>query len=373
MDKTFKQFGVWDTASVTLEHATRDRSELDQVLRGMLEGVLAVDQAQRLISMNPAAAHLLELDPATAMGRRVQEVVRNDALRAIINESMGDGRAVTRDLALKLHDGRRGEEERFLKVQTAALHDALETRIGTMIVLHDVTRLRRLEVVRRDFVANVSHEIKTPVTAIKAAVEMLLDMDSFERAQSGQQFMEVIARQADRLHAIVEDLLSLARIEQDEEHQTIVLERCSMTDVLHAAVETCRVQANHKQIAIESSCPAGLRISINRLLIEQAVVNLIDNAIKYSNENTTVKLTCHREGQEVLLQVADQGYGISQEHLPRIFERFYRTDKARSRSMGGTGLGLAIVKHIAQAHGGRISVDSTVGVGSVFRIHLPVR
>ena len=243
-------------------------------------------------------------------------------------------------------------------------------RIGALIVLNDVTRLRRLENIRRDFVANVSHEIKTPVTAIKGFVETLHD-GSIRNSRDAERFLGIIGKHVDRLNAIIEDLLSLSRIEQDVEREEIVLEEGSIRDVLLTAIQVCEVKAASKNIRVALSCKEDLKARINPPLLEQAVVNLLDNAIKYSDSESTIRVQARKTNDQIILSVHDEGCGIGKEHSHRLFERFYRVDKARSRQLGGTGLGLAIVKHITQAHGGHVSVESTPGKGSTFSLHLP--
>jgi two-component system phosphate regulon sensor histidine kinase PhoR len=213
--------------------------------------------------------------------------------------------------------------------------------------------------------------LKTPVTSIKGFVETLLD-GAMHQPEDAHRFLKIVASQADRLGAIIEDLLDLSRIEQEAERDEIVLSVGPIADVLVAAVGVCRHEATEKSIRIEVDCDERLQAAIDAPLLEQAIVNLIDNAVKYSPANQTVHLEATRCGKEVVIRVSDHGRGIGHEHLSRIFERFYRVDKARSRKLGGTGLGLAIVKHIAQAHGGRATVESVLGQGSTFRIHLPV-
>jgi len=234
-----------------------------------------------------------------------------------------------------------------------------------------VTRLKKLEKVRRDFVANVSHELRTPVTSIKGFVETLLD-GAMNNPQELQRFLQIVAAQTDRLNAIIEDLLTLSRIEQEAEKAEIALSFGSIKAVLQTAIEVCRPKAANKEIELDLTCDDALQAPINPPLLEQAIINLIDNAIKYSPPGQSVHIEADCDGGEVRVQVRDHGCGIGREHLPRIFERFYRVDKARSRTLGGTGLGLAIVKHIAQAHHGRASVESVLGQGSVFYIHLPL-
>ncbi len=263
-----------------------------------------------------------------------------------------------------------GGEERVLDAQGTVLLDAGQQAIGALVVLHDITRVRRLEIIRRDFVANVSHELRTPITSIKGFVETLVHENLEDREQS-LRFLAIVLKQVNRLDAIIEDLLLLSRIERGAEEQTVELADECLVDVLRSAVEMCQKKAAEKQIGLEVECPAGLVAEINAPLLEQAVVNLIDNAVKYSPNNGAVRITAEQRGGELVIGVEDAGCGIAPKHLPRLFERFYRVDKARSRELGGTGLGLAIVKHIVTAHKGSVRVESTVGKGSVFFIHLP--
>lgn len=349
-----------------LSTVVQQRNELGAVLSSMVEGVLAIDLDERIISLNRAAAKLLRLDPSLAIGRSIQEAIRNVALQAFVSKTLRENAPSDSEFSLRVADEPR---ERFLQAQSAILRDASGQRIGAVIVLHDVTRLRRLERVRQEFVGNVSHEVKTPVAAVKAAVETLLNGDTHD-PETTQRFLKMISRQADRLATLVEDLLSLARIEQEAGQIFAELEAGPVRAVLVGALETCQVNADAKQMSLTMRCDPALRARMNAPLLEQAVVNLVDNAVKYSPAGTDVEIVAEAEGDEVVVRVADHGRGIEPEHLPRIFERFYRTDKARSRELGGTGLGLSIVKHVAQAHGGRVSVDSFPGSGSVFRIHL---
>ena len=226
-----------------------------------------------------------------------------------------------------------------------------------IVVLRDVTQLRRLENVRRDFVANASHELRTPVTAIKGFVETLVE-GGLDDKENARRFLDIIHRNADRLTALIDDILSLARIEKESEEQRIALEPGPVATAIDAAVERCQPLAQHKRMRVESVCPPDLIAPIHANLLEQAVANLIDNAIKYSKEDKTIRVEAKRAANEVTIAVADEGYGIEARHLPRLFERFYVVDRGRSREVGGTGLGLAIVKHIALAHGGWLSVES---------------
>lgn len=343
---------------------TRHNNEQKAVLASMAEGVLAVDSQQRIISLNRASGRLLGLDQAQVQGRRLHEVVRNADLSRFVMGALENQEPIQADVLLL------GERERVMQAHGSALHDVDGRPIGAVIVLNDVTDFRKLEMIRRDFVANVSHELKTPVTSIKGFVETLLD-GAKEDPVDSERFLRIIAKQADRLHAIIEDLLALSKIEQSEDSEDLTLETVSLKPLLDNALTTCQAVASDRQIDVQLECEPGLRVNANPLLLEQAVVNLLDNAIKYSEPQREVRVVTAASGNEITISVIDHGPGIADEHLPRIFERFYRVDRARSRKLGGTGLGLAIVKHIAQAHHGQVTVTSAVGSGSTFVIRLP--
>ncbi len=345
----------------------QQQQQHEAILFSMVESVLAVDTEERLISLNQAGARLLRVRVQDIQGRRLQEVVRNPALERLVAHVLATQQSVSEEIVIRLNGG----EERVLDAQGTVLLDAGQQAIGALVVLHDITRVRRLEIIRRDFVANVSHELKTPVTSIKGFVETLLD-GALKSPGDAERFLKIVAAQADRLTAIIEDLLMLSRIEQGTEKAEIALEPVPIRKVVQAAVDICQLKAAEKDIRVEIRCSEDLAAESNAALLEQALVNLIDNAIKYSPNGASIFVEAEGAPDEILIRVKDHGSGISHEHLSRIFERFYRVDKARSRKLGGTGLGLAIVKHIAQAHGGRATVQSRLGEGSTFCLHLPV-
>jgi len=346
---------------------TRERNEREAVLSSMVEGVLAVDPDERIIAVNAAAAGLIDGEPTAAEGRTIQEVLRNPDLQRVVAQTLSGQEPVEADIVMHV-----GSEDRYLQANGTLLHasDADQSPVGAVVVLNDVTRLKRLEAVRRDFVANVSHELKTPVTSIKGFAETLED-GALDDPDAARRFVRIIAGQADRLNSIIGDLLALSTLEQRENEPHLSLEEADVCDIVHVAVEVCEPKAQAKGIAIGVSCTSRVLAAVNPPLLEQAVVNLVDNAVKYSPEGSAVEVALIEAADEIVISVRDQGQGVPREHLPRLFERFYRVDKARSRDLGGTGLGLAIVKHIAQVHGGSVSVDSRVGEGSTFRIHLP--
>jgi two-component system phosphate regulon sensor histidine kinase PhoR len=342
----------------------RQRNEIEAILSSMIEGVIAVDEEERIISMNQSAAAMFSCDIAKTKGRSIQEVVRNTVLHEFVKNALTSQEPVEKDILLYT------DVERIINAHGTLLRDADKHRVGALIVLNDITRLWRLENIRRDFVANVSHEIRTPITAVKGFVETLRD-GSVKDPKDSKRFLGIIEKHVDRLEAIIEDLLSLSRIERGTEGEHIVLQGGRIRDVLLTAIQVCEAKAAPKNIRVELSCNEELKANINPALLEQAVVNLIDNAIKFSDNGSSVLVKAIQMNGQIGISIRDQGCGIEKKHLPRLFERFYRVDKARSRQMGGTGLGLAIVKHITQAHGGQVSVESIPGEGSTFSIHIP--
>ena len=349
-----------------LQTIVRQTNEQQAVLSSMVEGVLAIDAQQRVITLNKAAAELVGNTLTSPLGRNLHEVVRNPDLRRFADRVLASNQSIEDDVVLH------GDPDRVLQIRGTSLRDQYNRDgIGAVIVMSDVTHFRRLETIRRDFVANVSHELKTPITSIKGFVETLLD-GALANPDDAERFLKIVATQADRLNAIIEDLLALSKIEQSERAADLVVEEVAIRDMLQAVLHDCQSKAAQREIQVRLDCDDSLLARINAPLLEQAVTNLLDNALKYSEPGSEVLITAVENNAEVTIAVSDHGCGIDDEHLPRLFERFYRVDKARSRKLGGTGLGLAIVKHIVQAHQGRITVDSTPGVGSVFRIHLPL-
>ena len=344
--------------------ATRQRNEREAILASMVEGVLAVDTEKRVLSMNGSAAALFGVKAQESQGRSLEETIRSPQLQRLVTDVLTQQQSVAVEFALY------ADREKFLHVQGAVLRDADRQLIGALVVLYDVTQIKRLENVRRDFVANVSHELKTPITSIKGYVETLLD-GAMHDPEDAERFLRIVASQSERLNAIIDDLLELSRVEQKAERAEIPLELGAIRPVLKNAMEVSAAKAESCGVRMEMTCDAALETRINAPLLEQAVANLIDNACKHSPTGATVWVEAEGSAEEVVIRVRDQGCGIEQHHLPRLFERFYRVDKSRSRKLGGTGLGLAIVKHIAQAHHGQVHVQSIPNRGSTFFISLP--
>jgi two-component system phosphate regulon sensor histidine kinase PhoR len=340
--------------------------EQEAVLSSMLEGVLAVDSHFRVITMNRAAMKLLKIKEDQHSKRTIQELVRNAELQEFIEAVIAGQTSLEREIEL-YEKGRR-----LVRLRGAVLRDTQLTGIGAVVVLNDVTHVRRLEHMRSDFVANVSHELRTPITSIKGFVETLMD-SNLEDKEEAHHFLSIVAKQSDRLNAIIEDLLSLSRLEEEGRAGRVELEDIEIKGLLESAIQDCQVKTREKTITVRLESDENLYAQVNPHLFEQVIVNLLDNALKYSQASSEVRVEARQESDTIRISIQDWGCGIAEEHLPRLFERFYRVDKARSRDMGGTGLGLAIVKHITQVHGGRVTVESTLGKGSTFSLYLPNR
>ena len=354
-----------DQLFVQIQTVVRQRNQLQTLLESMSDGLLACDDEEVILDLNRTAAAWMGAEADAARGRRVYDFCRSPELRQIIRQVLETGAAQERDLTLEA-----GGHERLLRARGTMLN-RLEGRRGVLLILQDVTHLRRLENMRRDFAANVSHELRTPVTSIRGYAETLLD-GALDDRDDAVRMVEIIQRQAERLMAIFDDLLKLSRIEQQGEQNAITLAPADLGPLLAAAVEPCARQAAALGIRVELDQEPDLRANVHPVLLEQAVSNLLDNAIKYGGSGKWVGVTARRSVDGgVTIAVSDRGPGIEPRHFDRLFERFYRVDRARSRSIGGTGLGLAIVKHIAQAHGGDVAVESAPGRGATFLLRLP--
>ena len=341
-----------------------EKQGLELLLSSMEEAVLLLDMDGRILRANTTAMATLFPDSAEVIGKALRKVVNHASLQTFVRRATDASSSVDGETAIQ-----DGEERQFLARGTPIFSDG-RRRVATLIVLHEVTRLRQLERVRTDFVANVSHELKTPITTIRGAVETLQDgaLDDRENASA---FLDMIARQSIRLQAIVDDLLNLTRLESIDAAGEAELTSAIPAVVVEAAVEQCRPAAAKREIELHCQIDSRAQALCNVLLLEQAMVNLIVNAIKYTQTGGQVEVTVAERGPLLTLSVKDTGPGIAAKHRDRIFERFYRIDKGRSREAGGTGLGLAIVKHVVQLHRGQIRLSSEAGSGSEFIILLP--
>ena len=302
-----------------IRQIVRERNERDAVLASMVEGVLAVDSEGIILSLNEAGGRMLHLDASEMVGRNAFAVVSDPDLLGFLEK------VLSQEFPSRFHEQElvvHQEEDRYLNAHGTKLRDGESKEIGALLVLYDVTRLQKLENIRREFVANVTHELRTPITSIKGYVETLLD-GALDSREDSERFLKVVLRQADHLNAVVGDILSLARIERMSEEDQVPLVRGSICDVLEAAVQMCSTRAADKRISIAMECESGLDTNYHFRMLNQAVVNLIDNAINYSPEGSHVSVEAKRDSHGIVIQVIDQGCGIEARHLPRLFERFY--------------------------------------------------
>jgi two-component system phosphate regulon sensor histidine kinase PhoR len=343
----------------------RQQSERLALLSSMVEGVLAVDNGEHVLIVNQAASEIFGVPGDKATGRMLPEVIRSIAVHRIISQVLATGNRVEGEIAVL------GEEERKLLAHGSPLRDTSGKQIGAIVVFNDITKLEKYERIRRDFVANVSHELKTPITTIKGFVETLRSRQPLAPADSAH-FLQIIAEETDRMNAIVNDLLELTSVEHDDESEETELKLQPLQPVGEAAITVLAGKAQEHDITLELSSPTEVSASINAALLEQALINLLDNAINYSEPGKTVWVEITADESNARIAVRDQGIGIDKRFIPRLTERFFRVDKSRSRKQGGTGLGLAIVKHIVKAHHGELLINSEPGVGSTFTIILPL-
>ncbi|MEY2786218.1 MAG: hypothetical protein RL277_2430 [Planctomycetota bacterium] len=340
------------------------RAELGSLLSAMAEGVLALDAGERVLMMNASAMRMLGLREPLAVGAHWWADLRFPELEQALRRVLGGEELAPFDARAPLGDGS------LLSLAINPLR--VEGGIGgAVIVFSDVTAMRRLEQMRIDFVANVSHELRTPLSIVLGSLETVGDGGTDE--ESRKRFLEIAERNARRLHAIVTDLLDLSTIES--QGATMPMEPLELERTVRASAEALRAaaQAKHVRLTLEDSLKTSAHLVLgNAQRLDQVFTNLIENAIKYTPAEGEVRVLALPQGEQIVIEVRDSGIGIPREHLHRIFERFYRVDRSRSREMGGTGLGLSIVKHVVRAHGGQVEADSVEGQGSTFRVELPI-
>ncbi|MEZ5987742.1 MAG: ATP-binding protein [Planctomycetota bacterium] len=348
-----------------METISTDRNKLVAILSSMVEGVVAIDQDERVLHLNQVAAEMLDVPDGNQEGRPIWELTRVREACAILSRAIRDRQDLSQELTLSSMDG-----DRSLVLRACPIHDSSRDVVGAVLVLHDVTEESRFEVVRRDFVANVSHELKTPLTAIRGYVETMVDdaeMDGETRAR----FLDRIRSQVLRLGTLVTDLLTLSRLDSRDDH--VDFHRMDLRQTVTESVHGLRGKAETKGLSMSVDIgDAPLWLVGDPEAMRQLIDNLVGNAINYTPSGGWVRLRLSADEEEARLQVSDNGVGISPKDRERVFERFFRVDKARSRELGGTGLGLAIVKNVALAHGGSVSVDSELGRGTTFTVRLPL-
>jgi two-component system phosphate regulon sensor histidine kinase PhoR len=349
---------VMDLTRERRDLAEREQQRMEAILRGMSDGVLMVDIRGRVVLANRAFRKIFRINERIE-GKQIMEVLRNAEVLGLFNRTMD-----TWDIAAAEITVSRADRDLYLFATAVPIYSG-DSVSGTVITLHDITRLKLLEEMRKDFVANVSHEIKTPITAIKGFAETLLD-GAIDDKENSVRFLGMIKNHSERLNSLVDDLLTLSRIELGD----IIVNKSEvkLADLIDTVFAMLQDKADKKGLSLQKSLPPGLAvISADRDRLVQILLNLVDNGIKFT-ENGGVTVGFEMSGDVRALYVEDTGVGIPASHLPRIGERFYRVDRARSREMGGTGLGLAIVKHLVKAHDWEMVIESTPGNGTKVKL-----
>ncbi len=347
----------------TIEQLNHRSAEMESIVNAMRNGLIAVDEQMHVIRLNPVARAMFEVH-GNPYGMYVLDATRNAKLESHLAAAMEQGEMYTADLPVRIE-----KENRLLRLYiTGLVHE--NQSIGALALIEDITELRRLENVRVDFVANVTHELKTPLTSIRGFVETL-QQGAIDDRDSAMRFLSIISMEAERLTRLIDDVLSLSSLESGKKRDAN--EPIPFAPYVRQMCELLQSTAKEKNIQLHLEDQSrGVSVVASEDKLKQILINLIDNAIKYTPDDGHVAVSVDVEDEKLVLRVKDDGIGIEQESIPRLFERFYRVDKGRSRSMGGTGLGLAIVKHIVIELGGRIDVSSTYGEGSVFTVVLPL-
>jgi len=337
------------------------------ILRAMQDGLLVVDKSLRVTLVNQTFRKLFGL-PEISSGTPLLDIVRDATVDRLIAETLRTGKAMQSELILT---DSKTNSERDMEVSAVPMSDDADLTTGAVVLFHDITQLKQADKVRRDFVANVSHELRTPLSILSGYIETLLDSPKTSREELSR-ILRVMERHSKRLGLLVDDLLSLAQLES--RNTTLQLSDVQLPELFESVIRDWEKQLANKQlkVAVDLS-PDARTIRADETRLHEVLYNLLENAVKYSRENGQIYIQAVQCGHEITISVADNGIGIRKDDLPRIFERFYRADKARSRELGGTGLGLAIVKHIVQLHRGRVEAESELGRGTTIRVVLPAR
>lgn len=348
---------------VKMREEGREKAQLSTVLASMVEGVMAVDQAGNIILINSAFEKILGIEKSESTGKSYTEIIRNHEISDIIKFSIKEKKGRIAEITAFL------PKETILRVQSAYFGAGEDSLSGAVLVFHDITGVKKLERMRQDFVANVSHELRTPLTSIKGYVEALIDGAKNDNITLVN-FLETIKFNAERMNKLISDLLELAKIESSDYQITKI--QVLLKPVVDGCISAFREELKKKKLSIDVNIQKDAEnVFVDRNKMELVFNNLIDNAIKYTSESGKVSVNAKTCGNFIEISVKDAGMGIPSNEIDRIFERFYRVDKARSKELGGTGLGLSIVKHIVEAHGGRIWADSELNKGSTFSFTIP--
>jgi two-component system phosphate regulon sensor histidine kinase PhoR len=352
--------------SLSVEQASRNPTSdaAHEMLQGILEAaresILIVDPSMRVAASNRPAIAAFSKDGRPLEDRRLTDLIRDAALHDAFRSALADGTRT--DLKIELP----GTDKRTFDVHVAPLK--LGGPPNAIGVFYNITKIERLERVRQEFLSNISHELRTPLTSILAFVETLED-GAVDDTENNRRFLAVIRRNAERMHALIADILELSMIESGK--VSVEIRRVDLNSIVTDVFASLSSQASDRGITLENDVPENAFVRADAMRLEQMLTNLVDNAVKFSRQNGRVSVGLNEHDARQVISVSDEGEGIRPDHLDRIFERFYRTDRARTSGVGGTGLGLAIVKHLAKLHGGEIAAESTLGQGSTFTIALP--
>jgi len=341
---------------------SEDKDKMRVILSSVIEGIVAIDKEGRIILFNHALRNMINHSSDRVLGKFHWEIIRNNQLNELLKETLQKGQTLTREIILF------SPQEKIFHASANPLTEKNKVW-GAVVVLNDITEIKKLEKMRSEFVANVSHELRTPLTSIRGFVETLKER-AIADPKKARYFLTIIERQSNRLNNLIEDLLQLSKIESQE--IAMNLQSIDLRDLIDKTISEFKGKINQKEQQIKINIPPQFPLlKVDPEQMELVLRNLLDNAIKYTPNRGEISISALEKAENIYIEVADNGTGISAEHLPRIFERFYRADKDRSRKLGGTGLGLAIVKHIVQAHKGTIGVESKLGKGSKFFFTLP--
>ena len=365
-----KEFNIMaDQLQQKISSIEEESERLQTLLSRMVEGVLAVDGSGRAVFANPAFCNITGMTMDRMKGRSYLEITRNDDLSTFVSQHLDKMNFETAPDTKEIRF-LAGSNNRILSIQASRIYDNAHSLSLLLLVFHDVTQTRQVEQIRKDFVANVSHELRTPLTAIQGSTEVLLDGAYQDPAQS-RRFLEIMEKQLGNIQNLVTDMLKLASVEDGR--LPLRREETDVALLIQELTTVIQPLANKKNQTLDVSVASNIpSVQVDPHQLHDSLMNLLDNAVKYTQENGRIELKAFVEGSNLVFTVSDNGTGISKEQLPRIFERFYRVDKSRSREVGGTGLGLSIAKHGIENHGGSISVQSELGEGTKFTIRIPL-
>jgi two-component system phosphate regulon sensor histidine kinase PhoR len=352
-----------DEINAKVKNISSEKAKLEAILSSMFEGIMLTNERGEILLLNPSIRKLFFIE-SSPEGRKPLEVIRNNAIQEIVDRVLHENREViTQEVSISM------PEQKTIMINGVPIikDNVIE---GAVFVFHDITELKRLEEIRKDFVANVSHELRTPISSIKGYAETLLD-GKVDNENTVKEFLSIIYQDSNRLANLIDDLLDLSKIESGK--MKLEFEPLEILPIINRCVNVLGKSAKDKSLSVKLDIPANLlKVLGDHKRLSQVFLNLLDNAIKYTPEGGSITVSAASKENIVQVDISDTGIGIAEKDLPRIFERFYRVDKARSRELGGTGLGLSIVKHIIQAHNGQVWVQSTLGQGSTFSFTIPI-